>query len=71
MPWQPEKYRDDLKLMAHRLCLDRRLKRRFDSSELVQESMETFQPCEDMRPLRVAQFRHDGRAVERAWQSLP
>jgi RNA polymerase sigma-70 factor (subfamily 1) len=39
MPWQPEKYRDTLKLMAHRLCLDKRLKQRFDSSDLVQQSM--------------------------------
>jgi RNA polymerase sigma-70 factor (ECF subfamily) len=39
MPWQPEKYRDDLKLMAHRLCLDRRLRRCFDSSDLVQKSV--------------------------------
>jgi len=39
MPWQPENYRDMLKLMARRLCLDRRLKRRFDSSDLVQQSL--------------------------------
>jgi RNA polymerase sigma-70 factor (ECF subfamily) len=39
MHWQPENYRDFLKLMAHRLCLDRRLKRRFDSSDLVQQSL--------------------------------
>jgi RNA polymerase sigma-70 factor, ECF subfamily len=38
MPWQPEQYRDVLKLMARRLCLDRRLKTRFDSSDLVQET---------------------------------
>src|SRR5262249_42863101 len=39
MRWQPENYRDTLKLMAQRLCLDRRLKRRFDSSDLVQQSL--------------------------------
>jgi RNA polymerase sigma-70 factor (subfamily 1) len=39
MDWQPEKYRDRLKLMARRLCLDRRFKRIFDSSDLVQEAL--------------------------------
>jgi RNA polymerase sigma-70 factor (ECF subfamily) len=38
MPWQPEEYRDFLKLMARRLCLDRRLRGRFDSSDLVQQT---------------------------------
>jgi RNA polymerase sigma-70 factor (subfamily 1) len=38
MPWRPEEYRDYLKLMARRLCLDRRLRRRFDSSDLVQQT---------------------------------
>jgi RNA polymerase sigma-70 factor (ECF subfamily) len=38
MRWQPENYRDYLKLMARRLCLDRRLRRRFDSSDLVQQT---------------------------------
>jgi RNA polymerase sigma-70 factor (ECF subfamily) len=39
MAWQPEKYRPVLKLMARRLCLDRRLQRRFDSSDLVQQTL--------------------------------
>src|SRR5262245_23625167 len=59
MQWQPEKYRDALKLMAHRLCLDRRLQRRFDSSDLVQQSMvkalqnsEQFQGDDEPRFLR-------------------
>jgi RNA polymerase sigma-70 factor (ECF subfamily) len=39
MPWQPEKYRSILKLMARKLCLDRRLQRRFDSSDLVQQTL--------------------------------
>jgi RNA polymerase sigma-70 factor (subfamily 1) len=36
MDWQPEQYRDRLKLMARKVCLDRRFKRFFDSSDLVQ-----------------------------------
>jgi RNA polymerase sigma-70 factor (ECF subfamily) len=57
MPWQPEKYRDALKLMAHRLCLDRRLKRRFDSSELVQESMvKTLQKIDQFQGKEEPQF---------------
>jgi RNA polymerase sigma-70 factor (ECF subfamily) len=39
MRWRLEKYRNFLKLMARRLCLDRRLRRRFDSSDLVQQSL--------------------------------
>ncbi len=39
MDWQPEQYRDRLKLMARRLCLDRRFKRLFDSSDLVQKTL--------------------------------
>jgi RNA polymerase sigma-70 factor (subfamily 1) len=40
MDWQPERYRDRLKLMARSICLDRRLKRFFDSSDLVQITLE-------------------------------
>jgi len=39
MDWQPEKYRDRLKLMASRIYLNRRFKRFFDSSDLVQETL--------------------------------
>src|SRR4051794_37994064 len=39
MDWQPEQYRDRLKLMARRICLGRRFKRFFDSSDLVQETL--------------------------------
>jgi RNA polymerase sigma-70 factor (ECF subfamily) len=38
MGLRPEEYRDYLKLMARRLCMDRRLRRRFDSSDLVQQT---------------------------------
>jgi RNA polymerase sigma-70 factor (ECF subfamily) len=40
MDWQPEQYRDRLKLMASRICLDRRFKRFFDSSDLVQITLD-------------------------------
>src|SRR5262245_41619062 len=37
--WTPERYRALLRLYAHQLQLDPRLRRRFDSSDLVQESL--------------------------------
>jgi RNA polymerase sigma-70 factor (ECF subfamily) len=37
--WTPERYREVLRLMARRLALDPRLQRRFDSSDLVQETL--------------------------------
>ena len=37
--WQLERYRPLLRLQARRLELDLRLRRRFDSSDLVQETM--------------------------------
>jgi RNA polymerase sigma-70 factor (ECF subfamily) len=55
MDWQPEKYRDRLKLMARRLSLDRRFKRFFDSSDLVNLTL-----------LRAHRHREDCRAVEEA-----
>jgi RNA polymerase sigma-70 factor (ECF subfamily) len=39
MAWDPGRYRDLLHLMARRFQLDPRLKRRFDSSDLVQEAL--------------------------------
>ena len=58
MQWQPEKYRPVLKLMARRLYLDRRFRRRFDSSDLVQKTLlkahETSAQCRgDQEPQRV------------------
>ena len=58
MQWQPEKYRPVLKLMARRLYLDRRFRRRFDSSDLVQKTLlkahETSALCRgDQEPQRV------------------
>ena len=37
--WDPGRYRELLQVMARRLQLDPRLKRRFDSSDLVQETL--------------------------------
>jgi hypothetical protein len=37
--WDPGRYRELLQVMARRLQLDPRLKRRFDSSELVHETL--------------------------------
>jgi RNA polymerase sigma-70 factor, ECF subfamily len=50
MPWHPEKYRDFLKLMARRLCRDRRLKRRFDTSDLVQQTQ--MKACEKIHQFK-------------------
>ena len=38
-PWQPEAFRGLLRLQARQLELDPRLERRFDSSDLVQETL--------------------------------
>jgi RNA polymerase sigma-70 factor (ECF subfamily) len=37
--WQPERYRSLLQVQARQLQLDPRLRRRFDSSDLVQEAL--------------------------------
>ena len=37
--WDPGRYRELLQVMARRLQLDPRLKRRFDSSDLVHETL--------------------------------
>ena len=37
--WHPERYRDLLCMLARQIQLDPRLRRRFDSSDLVQEAL--------------------------------
>ena len=37
--WQPERYRDLLSVLARQIQLDPRLRRRFDASDLVQETL--------------------------------
>src|SRR5262249_5294401 len=37
--WQPERYRDLLSVLARQIQMDPRLRRRFDSSDLVQETL--------------------------------
>jgi len=39
MSWQPEQYRDVLKLMVRRLYLDGRFRQRYGSSDLVQDTL--------------------------------
>ena len=37
--WQPERYRDLLHVLVRRLELDRRFRRRFSASDIVQEAL--------------------------------
>ena len=60
--WDPGSYRELLQVMARRLQLDPRLKRRFDSSDLVQETL-----LKAHRAIEAQTFRWQSDAAMAAW----